>query len=75
MTIHFDSLKLPSAADCAHLRALTGLSLSEMADVVHLANRQSWWRFEAGLRQCDLPMWELALLKSNQHPSHKISLR
>jgi hypothetical protein len=72
MRTHFETVELPNAAACSLLRTLAGLSLAEMATIVHLSNRQSWWRFEAGLRQCDLSMWELALLKTDQHPFQKL---
>jgi hypothetical protein len=72
MTTHFESIELPNAAACTYLRTSSGLSLEEMASAVYLASRQSWWRFEAGLRQCDLAMWELALLKTDQHPFQQL---
>ena len=75
MSMYFEALNPPSAADCTYLRTVSGLSLAEMAAAVNLAERQSWWRFEAGLRQCGLPMWELALLKTNQHPTHRLAPR
>ena len=70
--VQFKTVELPTAADCTYLRLLTGLSQAEMAEMVYLAGRQSWWRFEAGIRQCDLPMWELALLKADQHPTQRL---
>jgi len=68
MTTHFDTVVSPLPAHCAYLRTVAGLTLAQMADIVHLADRQSWWRFEAGTRQCGLATWELALLKTGQHP-------
>ena len=55
-----------------YLRMIAGVTLAQMADIVHLADRQSWWRFEAGTRQCGLATWELALLKTDQHPNSQL---
>ncbi len=75
MHANFETVAQPLAADCAYLRMIAGLTLAQMADIVHLADRQSWWRFEAGTRQCGLATWELALLKTDQHPTDRLSPR
>lgn len=75
MSTSFETVSPPRAADCAYLRMISGLTLAQMAEVVHLADRQSWWRFEAGTRQCGLATWELALLKTDQHPSSQLKPR
>ena len=75
MDLLFDAIKAPVAADCVLLRTTAGHSLEQMADLVHLAGRQSWWRFEAGTRQCNRAMWELALLRTDQHPFDRIEAR
>ena len=71
----FEAVKPPIAADCVLLRCSSRLSLSQMAEAVHLADRQSWWRFEAGTRQCGLAMWELALLRTGHHPFEWLEAR
>ena len=72
MSTYYEVVAEPTAADCTSLRTRSNLTLDEMASLVHLAERQSWWRFEAGLRGCNLAMWELALLKTNEHPSYRL---
>lgn len=72
MHANFETVVPPLPADCAYLRSIASLTLAQMADIVHLADRQSWWRFEAGTRQCGLVTWELALLKTGQHPYSRL---
>ena len=75
MSTLFESVAVPVAAHCVSLRVANGFTLAQMAEIVHLSSRQSWWRFEAGTRTCDLAMWELALLKTGQHPHSQLIAR
>ena len=65
----------PSADDCAQLRELAGLTLAQMADLVHLSDRGDWSRYEGGRRRCDLARWELALIKTGHHPALRVTAR
>ncbi len=48
-----------------------GLTQAEAACLVHVTLRAwQWW--EAGKREMPIGLWELFLIKINQHPNYKL---
>lgn len=57
--------------DIKNARTSAALTQQQAADKVFVTVR-AWQRWESGDREMSEADWELFLLKTNQHPTHKI---
>jgi putative transcriptional regulator len=64
----------PTPADIRAARKAAGLSQTAAGALCHRSLR-AWQAVEAGDRTLDLAAWELFLLRTGQHPSHKMIAR
>lgn len=66
-----DWVKEPSPIDIRAARQAAKLSQSAAGRLCHRALR-TWQDAEAGLRRLDPAAWELFLLRTGQHPTHRL---
>lgn len=66
------SLKPPSPRQIYEARTRAGLSQTTAVELVHLGRFSVWSRYENGHSPMDLARWELFLLKTAQHPTHRM---
>jgi hypothetical protein len=62
----------PLPADVAMARAEAGHTQAQASAVVHRAGYVTWQRWELGTTPMPLDCWELYLLKTGQHPTHRL---
>lgn len=65
----------PTPADIRAAREAAGLSLTQAARLAGLAHRARWAEYEAGTRSPSAAVWELFLLRVEQHPTHVLRER
>ena len=65
----------PTAAEAASLRRLAGLTLDQMSALAGYADSRAWWRIEADQRSCDRMRWQMLLLLTEHHPTHRLVKR
>ncbi len=65
---------MPSSVEVVQARAKAGLTQTEAGKVVAITLR-SWQMYEAGDRNMPDNTFELFLLKTNQHPTLKLTNR
>ena len=65
---------IASPTDIRAARQAAGLSQTAAGALCHRSLR-AWQAVEAGDRKLDLAAWELFLLRTGQHPSHKLIAR
>jgi hypothetical protein len=62
----------PTAAQIFYWRKIKmGYTQSEAADKVYVTLR-AWQLWEAGRREMPIGLWELFLIKIDQHPNYKL---
>lgn len=58
----------------AEIRALRGSRTQEqMAELAGVASQTRWAEFESGIRRPHWALWELALLRTGQHPTLRLA--
>lgn len=62
----------PLPADVAMARAEAGQTQAQAAAVVYRDRYLTWQRWELGSTPMPLDAWELYLLKTGQHPTHRL---
>jgi hypothetical protein len=65
----------PSPKQIIAAREASGLTLAAAAELVYLGAAPRWSEYENGKRSPDPARWELFLLKTGQHPTHKTIAR
>ena len=64
----------PTPSEIRAAREAAGLTQTAAGALCHRSLR-AWQAVEAGDRKLDLAAWELFLLRTGQHPSHKLIAR
>lgn len=65
---------IPAPADILAARTRAGLSQAEAAALVHRTERKRWSEWERGERSMQEAVWELFLMKTNQHPNFTVAV-
>jgi len=65
---------MPNSVEVAQARAQAGLTQAAASKLM-LMTMRAWQMYEAGDRNMPEPIFELFLLKTNQHPTLKLAAR
>lgn len=62
----------PTAAEVRAARDELALTLAQAAEIAGLGAGPRWAEYESGARHPSPAVWELFLLRTGQHPTHRL---
>jgi hypothetical protein len=68
-------MNYPTADEVRAARALAGLTQQQAIELIHQAGNRTWRAYEAGTMRMHPSSWELFLLKTNQHPTLRLTVK